>query len=127
MEFKEITRDGLMQERPDLFKEISDAGAAQERVRMQEIDELTPPGCEEMAQKAKEDGETAMVYHKRVIKALRDQGDTFMKNRIKETEPAQAIEGEDSRDHDEENPEDEADKLAKEIAACAPDGKERKA
>lgn len=118
MDMKDITGEQLMQERPDLFKALNEAGAKAERERMQEIDELTPPGYEEMAAEAKKNGESAMDYHKRVVKAQREKATEFLEKRNKETAGSKEVTGGATSDLDG----DEAkmlDEHAKEIAAYA--------
>lgn len=118
MDMKDITGEQLMQERPDLFNALNEAGAKAERERMQEIDELTPPGYEEMAAEAKKNGESAMDYHKRVVKAQREKATEFLEKRNKETAGSKEVTGGATSDLDG----DEAkmiDEHAKEIAAYA--------
>lgn len=118
MDMKDITREQLMQERPDLFGEISGAGAEAERTRMQEIDELTPPGYEDMATEAKNSGESAMDYHKRIVKAQREKGADFLRNRYQETAGASAVAGGTPGDNDGDE-EKTLEASAKEIASYA--------
>lgn len=117
MEFSQITREQLMQERPDLFSEISNAGADAERTRMQEIDDLTPPGYETMAAEAKANGESAMDFHKRIIKAQRESGTAFLAGRRNETAPSAQVTGGSAGDSD--DPDKVLDDSAKEVAAYA--------
>lgn len=117
MELKELTIEQLQAGAPELYASICAQGAQMERERLNEIDELTPPGYEELAAQAKESGETALAYHKRVIKAQKEKAAEYLKARAKETEPAAKVEGGTADDVM-----DEAEKLkalAKEIAGMA--------
>ena len=73
MNLKELTMEQLETGAPELYASICARGAQMERERLSEIDELTPPGYEELAAQAKESGESAYAYHKRVIKAQKDE------------------------------------------------------
>ena len=90
----------VMAENPELHSQIMQAGAQAERERIQDIDDLTPPGYEEMAQKAKAEGTSAMDYHKAVVKMQRQQGESYMVQRQQETAPAAKVEAGDPKDVD---------------------------
>ncbi|MEG0473127.1 MAG: hypothetical protein RR588_12410, partial [Solibacillus sp.] len=77
---------------PDLVEQIkNDAGKeaiTAERKRVQEIDNITPPGMEELANKAKfESGITAEQFAVEVLKAQKDQTQTQIQNRITDAAP----------------------------------------
>lgn len=128
MEIKDVTLEQLRTENPALHAQIMQAGAQQERERIQEIDDLTPAGEEyaEMAATAKQSGTTAMDYHKQIVKHQREKGQKFLSDRKKETTPADKIEGSDPKQNDGKTAKQELDDHAKEMAAIAkemyPDG-----
>ena len=93
MDITKLTREELESGNPELYRSVMKAAAEEERARMQEIDELTPAGYEDMAKKAKETGMSAFDYHKAVIRAQREKGEAFMNSRQKETEKAAEIKG----------------------------------
>lgn len=124
MELANLTMEQITRERPDLFKQMTEAGMSAERARMQEIDDLTPPGYERMAAEAKASGASAADYLKELVKAQREKGPAFMAARAKETGPAETVLGGASTDFDQKDEMTEADALAKELAELAPDGKE---
>ena len=128
MDIKDITLDQLRAENPALYSQIMQAGAQQERERIQEIDDLTPAGEEyaEMAATAKQNGMAAMDFHKQIVKHQREKGQKYLEGRKKETAPADKVEGGDPRKNDGRTAKQELDDLAKEMAAIAremyPDG-----
>ncbi len=128
MDIKDITLDQLRAENPALYSQIMQAGAQQERERIQEIDDLTPAGEEyaEMAATAKQNGMAAMDFHKQIVKHQREKGKKYLEGRKKETAPADKVEGGDPRQNDGRTAKQELDDLAKEMAAIAremyPDG-----
>lgn len=128
MEIKDVTLEQLRAENPTLHSQIMQAGAQQERERIQEIDDLTPNGEEyaEMAAQAKANGTTAMDYHKQLVKHQREKGKKFLDDRRKETEPAKKVEGGSSEMNDGKTAKQELDDHAKEMADIAkqmyPDG-----
>lgn len=89
MEIKDITMQQLQAENPGLLNEAIMA----ERQRVQDIDDLTLPGYEQMAADAKRNGTSAMDFQKQIVKAQREKGPAFMANRQKETEPAANVKG----------------------------------
>lgn len=121
MEIKDITLEQLRTENPTLHRQIMQAGAQQERERIQEIDDLTPAGEEyaEMAAQAKQDGTTAMDFHKAIVKHQRGKGQKFLDNRQKETEPAKNVAGGSAEDNDKPSEKQELDEHAKEMASIA--------
>lgn len=119
MEIKDITLDQLRAENPILHGQIMQAGAQQERERIQEIDDLTPAGYEEMAGQAKTNGTTAMEFHKQIVKAQRERGQQFLAQRQKETAPAAQIEGGSAEMNDGKTEKQELDSHAEEMAKIA--------
>ena len=128
MEIKDVTLEQLQAENPTLHSQIMQAGAQQERERIQEIDDLTPAGDEyaEMAATAKQNGTTAMDYHKQIVKHQREKGQKFLDDRKTETAPAAKVEGGDPKQNDGKAAKQELDDYAKEMADLAkemyPDG-----
>jgi len=119
MEIKDITLEQLRTENPTLHGQIMQAGAQQERERIQEIDDLTPAGYEEMAAQAKQNGTTAMDFHKQIVKAQREKGQQFLAQRQTETAPAAQVEGGEPKMNDGQADKQELDNHAKEMAALA--------
>lgn len=121
MEIKDITLEQLRTENPTLHGQIMQAGAQQERERIQEIDDLTPAGDDyaEMAATAKQNGTTAMDFHKQIVKHQREKGQKFLSQRQTETAPADKIEGGDPKMNDGKTDKQELDSHAKEMATLA--------
>lgn len=104
MDIREITMQMLESENNELYTQILAQGAAAERERITEIDDLTPAGYEAMAAQAKAAGTSALDYHKQIIKAQKEKAAEFLASRREETEPAQQVKGaaaEDRTDADE--------------------------
>lgn len=81
---------------PDLVEQIKNEGNADavvaERKRVQEIDNITPPGMEDLANKAKfESGVTAEQFAVEVLKAQKDQTQTQIQNRKADAAPLNQI------------------------------------
>lgn len=93
MDITNMTPEQLRSENATLYESIMQAGGAQERQRLQDIDDLTPAGYEAMAREAKENGTSAMDYHKTIIKAQREKGQQFIAQRTAETAAASTIRG----------------------------------
>lgn len=110
MEIGEITMEQLQAGNRAVYDSVFQAGAAAERERIQDIDDLTPAGYEDMARQAKEAGTSAMDFHKAVIRAQREKGKDFLTQRQKETAPAAGVAGSAAED-------DTADANAEERAA----------
>ena len=81
MEIKDLTAAQLASENPQLMASIRETAMQAERERMQDIDDLTTPGYEQMAAEAKKSGMSAMDFHKAVVKAQREKGAQFMQSR----------------------------------------------
>lgn len=118
MEIKDITMEQLRQENPELLN----AAIAAERQRVQDIDDLTLPGYEQMAAEAKRNGTSAMDFQKQIVKAQREKGTTFMQQRQQETAPAEGVQGGDPGQHDMTD-EDELKAYLKEMNAYAAQAK----
>ena len=118
-EQEKMTIEELRAQEPALYDSIMQEGAANERQRIQDIDELTPAGYESMAAQAKQDGMSAMDYHKAVIRAQRERGQQHLEARKQETAPAKAIAGGAAEDEAGRNAEAEMDSFGKEMASYA--------
>lgn len=121
MEIKDITLGQLRTENPTLHSQIMQAGAQQERERLQEIDDLTPAGdaYAEMAAEAKKNGTTAMDYHKQIVKYQREKGKEFLDKRKRETASAKNVQGESAEENCGKTEKQELDDYAKEMASIA--------
>jgi len=121
MEIKDCTVEQLRAENPGLYNSVMQEGANQERERIQEIDDLTPAGEDyaQMAAQAKESGMSAMDFHKAVVKAHKQKGQTFLQQRAQETTPAAQIPGGAAEDGDGKGEEAQMADFAKEMAALA--------
>lgn len=117
MEISELTLEQLREGNSALYNSVMSAGAEQERQRLQDIDDLTPAGYESMAAEAKQNGTSAMDYHKAVVKAMREKGQQFLNARQQEVAPAAQIQGGSS--DDEKNAATEMSAYAKEMAEFA--------
>ena len=89
MEIKDITMEQLHHDNPALMEEIVKA----ERQRVQDIDDLTLPGYEQMAAEAKRNGTSAFDFQKAIVKAQREKGGAFMAARQQETQAAAQVAG----------------------------------
>ena len=119
MEPTTMTLESFQAEYPELHEQIMQAGAQQERERIQDIDDLTPVGYEEMAEKAKAEGTSAIDFHKAIVKAQKQKGKDFLDSRKKETAPSASIAGGEPGDNDGANLSQQIEDTAKEIAAFA--------
>ena len=93
MELKDITMEQLASERPDLLDSVRQEAVKAERTRLEDIDALTIPGYEDMAEKAKADGTSAVDFQKQVVSAMKQKGKNFLDQRTEETKPAQDVRG----------------------------------
>ena len=119
MEIKNATPEMVMAENPELHNQIMQAGALAERERIQDIDDMTPPGYEEMATQAKADGTSAMDYHKAVVKMQRQKGASYMEQRHEETAPAANVEAGEPKDMDGDAEKKDIEQNAKAMAQMA--------
>ncbi len=117
-EHTNMTIEELRNQEPALVESIMQAGADNERQRIQDIEDLTPIGYEEMAAQAKQSGMSAMDYHKAVIKAQKEKGQKYLSDRKGEVAPSRDIAGEASEEHSKQ-PAEEMDSFAKEMAGYA--------
>ena len=119
MGIKDANMEQLRAENPALLDEIQQSAIAAERQRIEDIDALTLPGYEEMAAKAKQDGTSAMDFHRQIMLATKAKRSDFMAQRKKETEPAAGVKGAEPTTGKSE--EQEIEDFAKEVAAYSKD------
>jgi ATP-dependent Clp protease protease subunit len=121
MDIKDITIEQLRAENTALHDQIMQAGAQQERERIQDIDDLTPAGEDYavMAANAKKNGTSAIDFHKQIVKAGREKAQSFLSARKDETAPAAGIKGGDAADMDGKDARQELDENAREMAELA--------
>jgi len=93
MELDGITMDQLRDGNPALFEQVQQNAVAAERERISDIDALTVPGYEAMAEEAKANGTSAMDFQKQIVAAMKEKGGKFMQARQEETAPAQDVTG----------------------------------
>jgi len=117
MDIKDINLDQLRADNPALVDEIVQGAVSAERQRIEDIDALTLPGYEAMAEQAKANGTSAMDFQKQVVQAQKQKGKDFITNRQKETAPAANVPGASAQSGKSE--EQEIMDNAKEIAAYA--------
>ena len=117
MDIKDINLDQLRAENPALFDQIRQDAVSAERQRIEDIDALTLPGYEALAEKAKAEGTSAMDFQRQVVQAQKQKPKDFIENRQKETAPAAKVPG--GAPEDGRNEEQEILDNAKEIAAFA--------
>lgn len=92
-EIKDISEEELRAENPALFTQVQQAAVAAERERLSDIDALTDPGYEDLAEQAKANGTSAMEFHKQLIAAKKQRGADFLAARTKETAQAAQVAG----------------------------------
>ncbi len=120
MDIKDMDMEQLRAENPALLEQIMQDAVAAERQRIEDIDALTDPGYEELAQKAKAEGTTPTDFVKMLVAAKKAKGAEFLAQRKTETEPAKDIAGGAPQDSA-KNEDDEIEAVAKEIAGYAMD------
>lgn len=118
MEINELTLDQLREGNPALLEQIQQSAVEAERERLSDIDALTIPGYEEMAEQAKADGTSVMEFQKQIVAAMKQKGDTFMQARQQETAKAQAVPGGAAED-DAETEDAKAKRDAEQVAEYA--------
>lgn len=94
MNLKELSREQLQEENPELIKQIAQEAVAAERERLADIDALTVPGYEDLAEQAKANGTSALDFQKQVVAAMKQKGQNFLQARAQETAPAADVTGE---------------------------------
>ena len=93
MEFENLTVEQLRENAPALLEQVRQQAIDAERERLSDIDALTVPGYEEMAEQAKANGTSAMEFQKQIVAAMKQKGNDFMAARQTETAPAQEVIG----------------------------------
>ena len=123
MEIGEITREQLMAGNRDVYEAILREGADAERARIQEIDDMTLPGYEQMAAEAKQNGTGAMAFYKEMVKASRQKGRDYLAAREQETAKEKDVKASAAED---DKPDDEAElkAFAKAMGEMAKDSRE---
>ena len=126
MELNENTTvDQLREANPALLAQVQQDAVAAERERLSEIDALTVPGYEDMAEQAKATGMSAMDFHKQIVAAQKQKGTNFMQARQQETAPAAQVAGGQPQDNartEEQEIQDNAKAIAELAKQYAPDG-----
>ena len=118
MELNELTAEQLQAQNPALLSQIREAAVTQERERLSDIDALTIPGYEAMAEEAKRKGTSAMDFQKQIVTAMKQKGSNFLTARQEETAPAQDIAGGAAQSSG-KTEQEELDAYAKEMAGYA--------
>ena len=120
MELENLTMDQLREGNTELFDQIRENAINAERERLADIDSLTVPGYEDLANQAKADGTSAMDFNKQLVAAMKAKGSEFIEARKNETAPAQAVAGGDPVNNS-KTEEQEIQDVAKDIAKYAAD------
>ena len=93
MDLNNITVEQLQEGNADLMAQIQQNAIKAERERIADIDALTMPGYEDLANKAKADGTSAIEFQKSLVAAMKEKGSNFLQARQQETEPSQNVGG----------------------------------
>ena len=93
MELENLTMDQLRDGNPALLAQIQQEAVEAERDRLADIDALTTPGYEEMAEQAKANGTSVMDFQRQIVAAMKEKGNRFIQARQEETAPAQDVAG----------------------------------
>lgn len=117
MDVKDISMEELLAENPALIQEIQQKAIAADRERRADIDALTLPGYEAMAEEAKNNGTSALEFQKQIVQAQRQKAAGWKDARAKETAAAENVGAGAAEDKVDE--EAEMDKVAREIAMYA--------
>ena len=118
MELENLTLDQLRDGNPALLAQVQQEAVAAERERLSDIDALTVPGYEEMAEQAKANGTSAIDFQREIVAAMKQRGASFLQARQQETEPAASVAGGAPTDNG-KNEEQEIQEFAKSVAAYA--------
>ena len=116
MDISELTMEELREGNPALFEQVRQDAVEAERERLSDIDALTIPGYEEMAEQAKTNGTSVMDFQKQIVAAMKKKGESFLASRQTETAPAQEVVGGEPAHDDEDQT---VNAMAKEIAEYA--------
>lgn len=120
MELENLTMDQLQEGNAGLVDQIRADAIAAERARLADIDALTVPGYEDLAEQAKADGTSVIDYQKQIVTAMKAKGNAFIIARQNETAPAQDVAGGDPVNNA-KSEEQEIQDVAKDIAKYAKD------
>ena len=90
---EQTTVEQLREANPALLAQVQQDAVAAERERLSDIDALTVPGYEEMAEQAKANGTSAMDFQKQIVAAMKKKGTEFIQARQQETAPAANVAG----------------------------------
>lgn len=118
MEIAELTAEQLQAQNPALLSEIQQSAVQAERERLSDIDALTVPGYEALADEAKKKGTSAMEFQKQIVAAMKQKGTNFMQQRAEETKPAGEIAGGAAQSNG-KTEQEEIDAYARDIASYA--------
>lgn len=118
MEIAELTAEQLQAQNPALYSQVQQNAVQAERERLNDIDALTVHGYEQMAEKAKADGTSAMEFQKQIVAAMKQKGGTFLEQRQEETTPAQTVTGGAAQSSG-QTEDQELEAYAKEVASYA--------
>lgn len=125
MELNENTTvEQLREANPALLTQVQQDAVAAERERLSDIDALTVPGYEDMAEQAKANGTSAADFHKQIVAAMKQKGTNFMQARQQETAPAAQVAGGQPQDNgrtEEQEIQDNAKAIAELAKQYAPD------
>lgn len=106
---KKMDLNTLKNEHPELFNQIVNEAVRNERKRIQDIENISQPGTEEIVSKAKfETGASAADTAMEILKAQKEQTQQQLKNRIADAKPLNQIEASEAPTP---NPDAEVDKL----------------
>ena len=118
MELENLTTDQLQKGNAGLVDQIRADAIAAERERLADIDALTVPGYEDIAEQAKADGTSVIDFQKQIVTAMKAKGNAFITARQNETAPAQDVAGGDPVNNG-KTEEQEIQDIAKDIATYA--------
>ena len=126
MELNENTTvEQLREANPALLAQVQQDAVAAERERLSDIDALTVPGYEDMAEQAKANGMSAVDFQKQIVAAMKQKGTNFMQARQQETAPAAQVAGGQPQDNgrtEEQEIQDNAKAVAELAKQFAADG-----
>lgn len=118
LENQNMTAEQLRETNSALYCEIAAAAIQQERERMSQIDDLTIPGYEAMAEEAKKNGTSAVDFMAKVAAAQRSKRQNYLDARAQETAKAAQVPAADAADNPKPkaSAEDEIEAFAKAVA-----------
>jgi len=118
MELENLTMEEIRDGNPALLAQIQQDAVNAERERVSDIDALTVPGYEDMAEQAKATGMSAMDFQKQIVAAMKEKGNRFIQARQEETAPATDVAAGSPTDNM-ETEDQKIEAVAKEIAGYA--------